>query len=1080
MNATKPIYRVLCSAMALFCIVGGACNTAIAGPVSIEIRAQSLSTALRELARQSGIQLAVESELTEGKSAPALTGRYEATDALAMLLHDSGLEAYAVNDKTYGIRPRSKPSALPAAGAAARAPSIMLLASTDAAADEPKQIVETGSSKSKVSAAESDATDEQGAIPEILVRDSRLANTDIRRTEDAPQPYVVFDREQIDRSMASSLEDFLKTRLPMNTVGQTNAQYVGLRFGNTSSIDLRGLGAGQTLVLVNGRRMPGISDLFSGAEVLQPDINGIPLNAIERIEVLPSTASGIYGGGATGGVVNIILRRDYSGGELSAVYENTFASDAAQRRIEGSFGFSLEDGKTNIMLAGSYADSNRLLTDERDFVVRGRQLLQRNNPNAFSADSIFSTPRGATPNFRSLDGMPLTLLNGGSIGSRITSAPYGYAGVSSDGGAALAINAGSYNLELPRDAGAARQSLINNPQTQSVSASLRRDFGSRVEVFLDLSHYENNGSSAVSFADPSAVLNAGHPLNPFTNRIQVTYSTPELDFDYPSSNETRQAAGGFILRLPGEWNLQAEHAWSRSRFGFASGSALNSAGFTALATGQIDFTRDPNAHPFDYSGLLAPQPNFISGPFDTKLANSSLRIGGPIMQLPGGALSLTASVQHRDETAEAGFLRFIGDDGEVAGEAYVPERSQSVGSAYVEAALPLVSKHNARPYVRDLQLQLSARRDEYKTNTTDVGFGTFLPFPGAPLPPFDYTIAEVASTDFTFGVRYKPVESLALRASYGTGFLPPTLTQVFENFDPNGFAFGNDPKRGGGFFVSFGVDVLSGGSTDLKPEESRSWSAGLIFTPARLPGLRLSVDYTRIEKTDEIYLLQTQDILNNEDILGDRLTRAPLTPEDQQMNFTGGVITSLDLRLANLSSTELEAYDVQLDYTWGGGRFGSFTVQTLLTWQPQLVRRILPNSLPVDTVGFNGGVLEWRGNGGITWDRGPWTANWNMQYYDDHKVYGADFTPEFALQSSLDQGSDTIPAQIYHDLHLRYRFAQAPRLGGLFEDAEILVGIQNLLDTSPPIRATSGDSGGYSFYGDPRLRRYSLTLRKRF
>src|SRR5262249_10456959 len=151
-----------------------------------------------------------------------------------------------------------------------------------------------GSAKS---AASSGATDESSkGIPEILVEGSRSLNTDIRRSEDSPQPYVVFEREEIQRSQSINLGDFLSARLPMNT---SAAQYSGFVNGAsvTSSVNLRGLGTNQTLILVDGRRMPGWS---SQSTPSQADLNGIPLSAIERIEVLPSTAGGIYGGSATG------------------------------------------------------------------------------------------------------------------------------------------------------------------------------------------------------------------------------------------------------------------------------------------------------------------------------------------------------------------------------------------------------------------------------------------------------------------------------------------------------------------------------------------------------------------------------------------------------------------------------------------------------------------------------------------------------------------------------------------------------------------------------------------------------------
>src|SRR5262249_21909442 len=162
-------------------------------------------------------------------------------------------------------------------------------------------------------------------------------NTDIARSRDDAQPYVVFDRETIERSGATTVEDFLKQRLTMNTTAFTSSMN-GNTIGSPSSINLRGLGATSTLVLIDGHRSAGVIAFFGSPR--QADTNSIPVGAIERIEVLPTTASGIYGGSAVGGVVNIILRRDYSGAEVKLTYENTFASDVTGRRVDFGSGLN--------------------------------------------------------------------------------------------------------------------------------------------------------------------------------------------------------------------------------------------------------------------------------------------------------------------------------------------------------------------------------------------------------------------------------------------------------------------------------------------------------------------------------------------------------------------------------------------------------------------------------------------------------------------------------------------------------------------------------------------------------------------
>src|SRR5262249_47516946 len=141
---------------------------------------------------------------------------------------------------------------------------------------------------------------EQKGIPEILVKGSKNLNMDIQRTANDPQPWVVFDREEIQQSGAAEIQEFLKTRLTMDTNQQSANQSPANIPGNVSTIKRGGLGSSQTLVLVDGRRVPTLI-AANGTTPSQADLNGIALAAVERIEVLPSTASGIYGGGATGG-----------------------------------------------------------------------------------------------------------------------------------------------------------------------------------------------------------------------------------------------------------------------------------------------------------------------------------------------------------------------------------------------------------------------------------------------------------------------------------------------------------------------------------------------------------------------------------------------------------------------------------------------------------------------------------------------------------------------------------------------------------------------------------------------------------
>jgi len=203
------------------------------------------------------------------------------------------------------------------------------------------------------------------------------ANVDLPRTINDAQQYLVFERRAIEQSGATSVEAFLRQRLTMDSTESPNNY--GPNNSNFSSFNLRGLGTDHTLVLIDGRRPADYAILTAS---YQADLNGVPLAAIDRIEVLPSSASGIYGASAVGGVINVVLRRNYAGVQLTTSYNNTFSSDAPVRTANFAAGLALEGGRTQVMVTGSYSDTQVPLVQDRDFVRRGSALMRRISPAA--------------------------------------------------------------------------------------------------------------------------------------------------------------------------------------------------------------------------------------------------------------------------------------------------------------------------------------------------------------------------------------------------------------------------------------------------------------------------------------------------------------------------------------------------------------------------------------------------------------------------------------------------------------------------------------------------------------------------
>jgi len=1024
---------------------------------SFDIPSGRAEATLRQFATQSGAQFFFSAESVTGLRTNPVKGELTPHQALEALLDRTGL--VAVQDEKTGALTVRRDAGPNAARAAQRT------------GDRPQRSTKVDEDLVRMGAFE--------------VFGSKLINADIPRTRDDAQPYVVFNREQLESSPAANLEDFFRTRLPMN---QTFATTASGGTGTTSSINLRGLGSNQTLLLLDGRRLPPMAS--GGGIMIQADINGIPLSMIERIEVLPATASGIYGGSATGGVINIITRKDYSGVDVALTYQNTFDSDAAIQRIDVNGSFALERGRTMLTVNYSHADASELMSQDRDFAKRSRELQLKNNPAAFYDAPI--PPSGSLANIRSLTGTSLVLKSGKSLNSPITFVPAGYAGPASDGGAALAANAGQYDMNFARGKSGDLAKLMAVPTTETIGLGLRRRFGARVEAYVDASRSKNDTSSPQFTTAHNTTIAANAPNNPFTSAIRVSFPDMSPTLPFISTSKSDRLAAGAMVRLPADWSAGADYVYARSKRGSTSASAQlgdpdgTGPGIsytTAVSNGTLNVLRDLYTYPLDLGPYLMPDP-FFSGSYDLTSDEWTLRGSGPLLKLPAGPLTLSSSAQWRQES--------IGESVQTLHNAAGPNPtynwSPSVGveslSYYAELRIPVVGKESRIPLVRGLEFQASVRLDDITMTAQADRTNITVPSPDGPFPPVPMLNRDFQAAKSTVGLKYTMTKDFALRASFGEGFLPPSLSQLSPSAPLNiPFAI-IDPKRGNVSQVISAVR-LTGGEPGLEPEESESTSAGLVLTPRILPGFRLSLDYTRIVKTNEIGGLPPQTLMDMEDQFPGRVVRAPLTAEDRARGYTGGVISELNFRSLNLAGKRLNAWDVQADYTWKPEGWGEFQAYAIATYQPNLETQALAAQPWVQTSGYSFGAVKWRGNGGLNWTRGPWTLAWNTQYIGSYFVYSATAQAAARAIAVLNQGSATIPSQMYHDISASYRWAA--RSGGgwrrLLAGSQLTLSMQNMFDTSPPIIANVSpiaSANVYSTLGDPRLRRYTISLRRKF
>lgn len=1058
----KAVSAFVASSLLAVC---GAASAQQTGNVRLafDIQSKGLEAALTEFALATNLQVLFLSDIVPSGLAPRVSGSLTPEAALDQLLANSGLKYQFVNSRTVTIRAADADGdaggvtqVLAAGEEAHRAPvSGIRLAQTNTS-DGPRPTTRA-------------QLQDTSAIPEVLIKGDRIRslNTDIKRSRDGAQPHVVFEREVIEKSGATSVEEFLRGRLTAQTSFLSQAQSPGSG-SNTSTIDLRGMGADQTLILIDGRRATprGVSGATS-----QADINGIPLSAIERIEVLPATASGIYGGSAVGGVINIVRRRDYKGVETSITYGNSFEGGGSTRRVDLASSFPFEGGRSSIEFTASYSDATDLLYADRDIIARARERQLANNPASIYGPTI-SPLLGATTNIRSnaplVNGVrpDLTLkpqYGGGSIGSPYTSVPYGYAGPASDNGAGLRANAGRYNLDSPAtsQAGGGTRALKSSPTIKSFSTTFRREFTSHIDAFIDLSASENSAEGAFNSVSGTFTLQPTAIANPFNQAITITTPTYGAEETAAISYQDYRGVAGLLFDLPATWRGGADYTWGLSRTDATTIADASLGGAASLAVGSgtangsaFNVFRDTNAFPVDFGPFLGVGNQ--RSPIRVRFDDIALRLAGPLpWSLPAGAPTLSFLVEHRKEAM---------DDVVQTGPFQITQfyaRSQSIDSVYVEMRIPLLAGQNLASGASMLELQLAGRRDEYDVTAANIASW----FPGDPQPPAVQISQKRSSTDPTVSLRFQPVRDVIVRGSFGTGFMPPAMNQLVP--DPPFFlpVLGlTDPRRGGEPITN--VTILGEGNPDLRPEESRSWSAGVVFQPRFAEGLRASIDWVRIKKKDAIRNFGiTQATINDEALIPGFVTREPPSG-----GFEVGRIVEINGQRMNVSLQEVEALDFALDYERQIGSLGTFTISGVATRNLHNITQVSALSPEIENVGRIQ-ALPWKGSIDLGWERAGWSASWTARYFDAYCL----LTGCASNASTLSQGGPDVGAQLYHDVTLGYRFSDSMPL---LRKTQVRLGVHNVFDKEPPI-----DLGQVTFYSplsDPLSANYYLSITKGF
>lgn len=839
-----------------------ASTAATADPVRFEINAGNAAESLAEVSKQSGLQMLFVQEAVEGRMMPAIAGRFEPEVALKRLLADSGLTFRFVNDRTVTILDSTK---MPEGTSTEKTGSLRgIEKALHIARDDGRSQVELSPSPQPISLSDSSGNEAGKLLEEIVV-----TGTHIRGVAPVGSPLIVIDRETIQASGHSRVQDLLE-ELPQNF--RSVAEDSGTDRGAANStrgqgVDLRGLGASTTLVLINGRRQPA-----GGTEGGFVDISSIATSAVERIEILPDGASALYGSDAIGGVINFILRKDYKGFETGL-------------RI-GTTDGAADEWQASQLWGRNWADGNLLV---------GYQYSRRN------VMSFADTPYGSmNGDFRSRGGTDFRL-PGGTPGTILDPAT---------GQAAYAIPAGQDGTNLDsadllegqanyRDY--TRASWLPEYTQHSAFFTLSQQLGPSFEAFLEGRYSRRKTDSPSTDYGVYVFVPSSNPffVNPFgTDPVNVAYDLKELGATTQGSDtETYSVTAGGIADLGRKWKLNVAATYGRER---NSWQWLNTASADRIdvCLSGLPGSGCPGAPLNVFGDGSANDATTLDFIRDTEQAWGTSQIGsltaiadGPLLQLPAGEVKLAVGLDYRDEQLDARRGSLAPATGVFTPPTnFVGDLDRNVSAAFAEMVVPILGRD------RSLELSLAGRYEDYSD------FGTTL--------------------NPKIGIRFVPLASLSLRASWGTSFRAPSFNELSPTANVSR-AFGfpvPDPKSPTGFSNAL---VVLGVSPDIHEETADIWTAGFDFSPTRLPELSISASYFKLDYEGKIQDAFDATSLELEDQWAEVITRNPTTEQiDAICNgsnpFFGScpsnIAVIIDTSLRNLGGVRVSGIDFDLGY----------------------------------------------------------------------------------------------------------------------------------------------------------------------
>lgn len=882
-------------------------------------------------------------------------------------------------------------------------------------------------------------------------------NLDLPRTEDDVLPYVIYDRQQISRSGVVSLSEFLAREVvDSDALSRPPEQIAGAdlaAISGSTNLNLRGYKSEETILLVNGRRLPEIA--ISGSTTQQPDVNFIPLSLVQRVEVLPVSASALYSGNPVGGVINIVLRPDAEGSEVTTTYTNALRRfDAPQSSVSVLHGQTLLDGALRIRLSATFTR-----TEPATEAELGHICAHLAAPAL--ADPVFR----ATPNIRSADQLPL--FAPGS--SAVTSVAPGADGTG--GLAAFNGRAGLRSLGLFDSVGglANSSSSLDFPygrrqQGESYFGSATYDVTPWLQLGLDGIHTRTVAQRGYNVFKGDLTLDAANPLNPFgqTVRVSLLETAPALGADYGTARvDFSSIVFGALVKLPADWRASLDAQYGRNLTHYRGLAGVDNDRWQQLVDQRLyNPLRDtqrfgPPAAFYDRAlKYYGARDRFVTlGDYTT--LDAAVRLTNQNLKLPTGRATVSAGSDFRMNHIASYAGRRTYGDGSLA-ETPSPTSARTVQriSLFGEVQAPLVPARWLPSFIREIKTELAAR---YVAAAT----------------------SQESNLAPTGGLKFDLAGGFSLRATVATSNrLPaPVLSRAAPvPVAPGGgsgevtYVTVKDPRRGQETNETVTSSELI--NTALRPESAVTRTLGLVYQHGLIHRFRASFDVADTRKSGELQFLNENGILGLESLFPGRVTRTAPTPGDP---YPVGRIQSILTGTFNLAYRQSQNWTTALDYAWTeclGGRLDLYG-RWIMFQRYDL--QILPGGPTVDELSAPDGVAP-----GLLRHRVNFGAGWSARHYGfglDGHYFHSRRLPAYEWAA---QGAQEIPAQWQFDAYVQTDLARWLPWNNDRYGLRAQLRVNNFLDAKPARYAADTSGVGVQPYGDWRGPVYSLSLTATF